>query len=164
MNGKETMKTALASTQQLMNWYVSDLSDDEIFQRPIPQANHIAWQVGHIIVGEMHLVKGEGFTASYPTLPPGFMEKYTNETSKKDGKENFHGKAELMDLFNKTRAATIALVDTLSDADFDKPSQGTLAKFAPRRGDFFLLLSNHILMHAGQFSVLRRKLGKPVLF
>jgi hypothetical protein len=26
------------------------------------------------------------------------------------------------------------------------------------------LASNHTLMHAGQFSVIRRRLGKPVLF
>jgi hypothetical protein len=28
----------------------------------------------------------------------------------------------------------------------------------------FLLLAHHDLMHAGQFTVVRRKLGKPVLF
>jgi hypothetical protein len=27
-----------------------------------------------------------------------------------------------------------------------------------------MLISNHSLMHTGQFSVVRRKLGKPVLF
>jgi hypothetical protein len=39
-----------------------------------------------------------------------------------------------------------------------------MAKFAPRLGDLFQLVANHTLMHAGQFSVVRRKLGKPVLF
>ncbi len=39
-----------------------------------------------------------------------------------------------------------------------------MARFAPTVGHLLLMLSNHDLMHAGQFSVLRRKLGKPVLF
>ena len=41
---------------------------------------------------------------------------------------------------------------------------GQMAKFAPKLGNLFLLQANHALMHGGQFSVVRRKLGKPVLF
>ena len=52
----------------------------------------------------------------------------------------------------------------LSDADLDRPTQGRMATFAPRLGDLLVLVSNHTLMHGGQISVLRRKLGKPVLF
>jgi hypothetical protein len=39
-----------------------------------------------------------------------------------------------------------------------------MAKHAPTLGDIFLLLATHTMMHAGQFTVVRRKLGKPVLF
>jgi len=39
-----------------------------------------------------------------------------------------------------------------------------MAKIAPTLGALILLQSNHTLMHAGQFTVVRRKLGKPVLF
>ena len=33
----------------------------------------------------------------------------------------------------------------------------------PTLADLFLMLSTHTMMHAGQFTVVRRKLGKPVL-
>ena len=62
------------------------------------------------------------------------------------------------------RAATLAAVDNLSDADLDRASTGMMAKFAPTLADLLILVSNHTLMHAGQFTVVRRKLGKPVLF
>ena len=39
-----------------------------------------------------------------------------------------------------------------------------MAGFAPKLGDFFLLIANHTMMHVGQFTTARRKLGKPVLF
>jgi hypothetical protein len=39
-----------------------------------------------------------------------------------------------------------------------------MAQFAPTLGALFILISNHVLMHTGQFTVVRRKLGKPVLF
>ena len=38
-----------------------------------------------------------------------------------------------------------------------------MAPFAPTLGAFLMLISNHTLMHAGQFTVIRRKLGKAVL-
>ena len=61
----------------------------------------------------------------------------------------------------------IAYTDTrlnLWYADLDKPTPGEMAKYAPTVGALFLLTSNHVMMHAGQFTVVRRKLGKPVLF
>jgi hypothetical protein len=39
-----------------------------------------------------------------------------------------------------------------------------MAAFAPTLGHIFLLVANHTLMHAGQITVVRRLLGKPVLF
>ena len=62
------------------------------------------------------------------------------------------------------RKATIAALSKLSDADLDRPTTGPMAQFAPTLGQLFLAASNHTLMHAGQFTVVRRKLGKPVLF
>jgi len=55
-------------------------------------------------------------------------------------------------------------VAKLSEADLDRPVTSNMAKVAPTVGSLLLLASNHVLMHAGQFTVVRRKLGKPVLF
>ena len=52
----------------------------------------------------------------------------------------------------------------MRDADLDTPTTGPMAQWAPTLGAILLLTANHALMHAGQFSVVRRKLGKPVLF
>ena len=76
----------------------------------------------------------------------------------------FLTKAEYVDLAKQMRTATLANLAKLSDADLDRASTGRMAQFAPKLADIFLLVSNHTLMHAGQFSVVRRKLGKPVLF
>lgn len=162
MTGKDAIKAALSSTQGLLNWYVGDLSDADFLERPAPAANHIAWQMGHVIAGDVHLIRQQLPDAVYPELPAGFMEKHTKETASQN--QAFYTKAEYVDLFGKVRTATIAALNSLTDVDLDRPTQGNMAKFAPRLGDLFLLVSNHTLMHAGQFTVLRRKLGKPVLF
>jgi hypothetical protein len=40
----------------------------------------------------------------------------------------------------------------------------TVADFAPTTGHLALMTASHIMMHVGQLQVIRRKLGKPLLF
>lgn len=161
MNAREAIKTNLASTQHLVGWFVSDLSDADLLVRPTPGANHIAWQLGHVTASETRLgaqIPG----VHYPELPAGFADQHGPGATGKD--TGFATKQVYLDLFNKVRAATIEALGKLSDADLDKPTTGPMAQFAPNLGALLTLTSNHSLMHAGQFSVVRRKLGKPVLF
>lgn len=164
MDGKQAIQAALESTKSILDMYVSDLSDADLFIRPAPGANHIAWQLGHIIVGDRYLITSMLPDAPYPELPAGFMEAYGAEGAKKDGPEGFLTKAEYLAMFDAERKATLAALSRLSDADLDRPTTGPMARFAPTLGHLFLGASNHTLMHAGQFTVVRRKLGKPVLF
>jgi hypothetical protein len=164
MNGRDAIKSALESTRYLLNWFVSDFSDADLFVRPVPGANHAAWQIGNVIAGDPYLVKSQLPDAAYPELPPGFMEMHGAAGTTKDGPDGFLTKAEYLSLFDAVRSATIVAVDKLTDADLDRPTTGDLAKFAPTLGQLFLLVSNHTLLHVGQFSVIRRLLGKPVLF
>ena len=163
MNAKDAIKTALTSTQRILEWYLSDLSDADLLVRPVPGANHIAWQLGHLINSECRLgsqVPG----AAYPELPAGFAERHNKANAMTDPPTGFGTKADYLGLFNQVRGATLAALARLPEADLDRPTAGDMAKFAPTLGALFLLTSNHALMHAGQFSVVRRKLGKPVLF
>jgi hypothetical protein len=132
--------------------------------RPTPGANHIAWQLGHLIQSEPYLIRSTVPTASYPDLPAGFVEKHSKENAAKETLADFYPRAEYIDLFTRVRQATIATLETLVDDDLDRPTQGNMKSYAPTLGDLFLLVSNHALMHGGQFSVVRRKLGKPILF
>src|SRR5262249_3702464 len=131
---------------------------------PVPNANHIAWQLGHLISAESALLKDYLPPGTYPELPAGFAERHNKSTASSDSAKAFGTKKEYLDLFNKFRSATVAALDKMDDKDLDKPTRGDMAKFAPTVGALLLLQSNHTLMHAGQFTVVRRKLGKPVLF
>jgi hypothetical protein len=163
MTAKDAIKTALTSTQQMMSMYLSDLSDADLLVRPVPEANHIAWQLGHLIGAEVWMCQ-QLPGAVYPELPAGFADHHQAATSKSEPPQGFATKAQYLDLFNKVRAATLANLAKISDADLDKPTTGRMASFAPTLGDLLVLTANHALMHAGQFTVVRRKLGKPVLF
>jgi len=164
MNGRDVIRASLASTRHLLPMYLADLSDADLFVRPVPGANHIALQLGHLISSEVGMVRQQLPAALYPELPAGFSEAHDLKNAGKDGPAGFLKKADYLGLFDRVRAATIENAAALSDADLDKPTVGQMAPFAPKLGDYLLLLGNHTLMHAGQFSVVRRKLGKPILF
>ncbi len=164
MKASDAIVTALSGTQQVLNMYLEDLSDADLLVRPAPGANHIAWQLGHLIAAEVLLTQPQLPEVEYPALSPGFQKQYGKEGAGDDSPMHFLGKGEYLKMFNDVRELTKAAAAKLSDADLDRPSKGDMAKFAPKLGSLLLLVSNHTLMHAGQFTVVRRKLGKPVLF
>jgi hypothetical protein len=164
MQARDAIKTALDATKDLMAGYVSDLSDADLLVRPVPAANHTAWQIGHLIASEVFMVKEQLPATAYPELPAGFVEKHSQKNHADDSPAGFLSKADYLTLFGKVRDTTIAAVGKLTEADLDKASVGIMAKFAPTVGALLILVSNHTLMHAGQFTVARRNLGKPVLF
>jgi uncharacterized damage-inducible protein DinB len=164
MKGTEAIQTALRSTQFLLTSYISDLSDQDLLVRPADGANHIAWQLGHLITSEKSLVTRQLPQAKYPELPAGFAERHGMGADVQGGEAGFSGTQQYRDLFNQVRQATLETVGALADSDLDRPAEGDIAKLAPTVGDVLVLVSNHTLMHGGQFTVVRRKLGKPVLF
>jgi len=163
MTALEAIATALQSSRNLLTWYLSDLSDTDLLVRPVPQANHIAWQVGHLIVTEVSLADYLP-AANYPALPEGFAAQHDKEMAAQEPATGFWGREAYVGLFQQVREATLRGLAGLSEADLDRPIEGPLAQLAPTLGKLLLLESDHTLMHAGQFSVVRRKLGKPVLF
>jgi hypothetical protein len=163
MKAKDALKIGLTSTQNLVAWYIGDLTDQDITVRPVPNANNIAWQMGHLIEGEAGL--GAALPeATYPELPASIKGQYGKKTASTAPAGGYLTKNQYLEWFNKVRAASLANVDKLSDADLDKPNPGPMAQFAPLYADLVVLLANHTLMHAGQFTVVRRALNKPILF
>ena len=163
MNGSKIIEGALNSTQDLVNWYLSDLSDADLLVRPLPSSNHIAWQLGHVIAAETRLAR-QVPSISYPALPAGFEEQHAQGMANQESTKGFLSKQQYLDLFHQVRGATIAGAAKLSDADLERPTEGQMAQFAPTHAALLILVNNHTMMHAGQFSVVRRKLGKPILF
>jgi len=162
MNGNQAIQQALRGSQFIFTQYLSDLSDADLLNRPVPQANHAAWQIGHLVDAESKLL-AQVPGARSPELPVGFAQQHSKETAGAESTKGFLSKNEYLKLFNQQREYTLAATAKLSDADLDKPTTGQMAKFAPTIGALLVLISNHTLMHAGQFVVTRRKLGKPII-
>ncbi len=162
MHAKDVLRSTMDMGLFVLSTYVSDLSDAELLRRPGPDCNHLAWQLGHLISSEVALVQGvcPGQAAE---LPPGFAEQHGKENRESEDPAKFLSKQAYLDLYQKVRSATLKALENLPEADLERPSPEWLRKKFPTVGHVLLLVGNHPLLHAGQFAVVRRQLGKPVL-
>src|SRR5258708_456667 len=135
MNTKEAIVAVLKSNQDMLNWYVSDMNDADFMVRPVPGANHIAWQMGHLTGFENGLLSGVLPYATAVELPPGFKEKHDSKTASSDNPKDFFSRDEYMSLFNKVREGTISAVGKMSESEREKASPADMAKWAPTLND-----------------------------
>lgn len=163
MNRIQLLSDMLTVNMEMIKSTLADFSDADLLVRPCPGANHAAWQLGHLIKSETNALNSIKPGAAAP-LPQGFGDRFTKDTSKSDDASAFPKKAELLDTFAKVREATIAWAKGLTEADLDQPTPERIRAWAPTVGHLLAMTPGHVAMHVGQFQVIRRKLGKPVLF
>jgi DinB superfamily len=163
MDCKDAVKKTFETSDFLVQAYLGDLTAQEMLVRPLPSVNHVAWQFGHLISAERQLVEAAA-PGSMPKLPDGFAERHNKGTAGSDKPGDFLSKEEYFKVAKDIRAGTLAALEKLSAADLDKPVTGNVPPFVKRAGDSFLTAASHWGMHAGQWVVLRRKLGRPVQF
>ena len=163
MNSREAIKVGLDMGQMVGLAYLEDMTDDELMQRPSPGCNHINWQIGHLIAAEHQIIEGVA-PGSMPALPDGFAERYAKETATSDDAAAFDSKDTLLSVYQQQRAATLAALEKQSDASLDGESPEPMRAYAPNVGAAFSMQGSHWLMHAGQWAVVRRQLGRAPLF
>jgi hypothetical protein len=162
MDARQAIESTMTLTEVVVSTYLSDFSDADLLVRPAPQANHMAWQLGHLISSEHQLVEAIA-PGTMPKLPEGFSNKYTKDTTKNDDPKAFLPKAEYIRLRAQQREGARTVLSRMKPEDLDKPAPEHLKRIAKTVGDVFTLIATHPLMHAGQWVVVRRQLGKPIV-
>ena len=163
MNAREALRVSMDAPTMIVNSYLGDLSDADLLVRPVEGANHIAWQLGHLISSE-HKIVDAVCPGSMPPLPEGFAEKHTSETAGSNDPGDFLTKDEYLQLAGEQRVGTLAALEKVSDDDLDAPGPESMREFIPTVAAAFSLQPTHWIMHAGQWAVIRRKLGRSPLF
>jgi DinB superfamily len=150
----------ISTTSGMVNKALEDLTDKEMLHRPAPACNHINWQLGHLIVSQHGLIEKE-LPGALPPLPAGFAEKYGMDKTGVDDANALATKAELLRVMGQQHAALVAAFEKTSEAELGRKTEG----WTPNVGSLFLAAaSSHWLMHIGQWSVVRRQLGRKPLF
>ena len=97
MNAKDSIRTSLNIADFMVQSYLADITPQELLTRPAPDANHIAWQLGHLISAECRLVEA-AVPGAMPQLPAGFAERHTKDTAASDNRADFLSKDEYLNL------------------------------------------------------------------
>lgn len=160
MQTKDAIKINIDMGQFISLGYIEDLTDQELLHRPAPGANHINWQLGHLIAAEHEMIEKVA-PGAMPALPAGFVEKYAKETAVIDDPAKLCTKAELLKVYHEQRAGTLKALAAANDADMDK---ATGVEYAPNVAAMYLMQGTHWVMHAGQWAVIRRQLGRKPMF
>ena len=165
-------KDVLIGTIEQAGWVTArllqDLSDADLLIRPVPGMNHVAWQLGHLVlsVHDKLTVLSPPEPRPIPSLPVGFSEIHSAKvaaTEPRHGATGWCSKREYLALMTTMRGATITAIRAIPDADLDLPAPEALRTYTPTIGAVLNLIGTHEFMHHGQIVALRRRLGKPVL-
>ena len=163
MNSATLIRATYTLPDMVVKGYLDDLTDEELLFRPHEKVNHIAWQLGHLIAGEnfhVNQVKPD----SMPTLPEGFAEAHSKENASSNDGSQFCTKAEYLQLMEEQRQGAFAVLDSLTEEQLAGPIPSQISYLGPVMSAAFTGEAAHWMMHAGQWAVIRRMLGKPPLF
>ena len=158
---KQILAESYRQQTKFVGFHVSDFSDADMLVRPADNANHAAWQIGHLVATYPQVINLVT-PGAIPTLPQEFLELHGKKGSALN--EGFEPKAQLLARLNQMTEAAIEWVDKLTDADLSKPAPEALKGWVSTIGQLAYALPPHTNMHIGQIQVIRRKLGKPVWF
>ncbi len=161
MTVKELIRKNAELARMITKSYLGDMTDADLLTRVSPQANHVAWQLGHLIASEAKALLAMGYAV--PELPAGFAAAHTKETATSADPNKFGTKAQYLDLMDRVRSATLAALDAVPEEKLDQPGPEEMRSYAATVGDVFMLTGSHELMHVGQFACLRRHLNKPIV-
>jgi hypothetical protein len=162
MNAKDALNRSADMSLMVLTKYVEDLSDADLMKRPGSGCNHLAWQLGHLISSNANLLNMV-CPGTAPALPEGFADHHSKENCASDDPQEFCTKQQYVDLLHQMRLATQETLAGLPEAKLDAPAPEPLRNRFPTVGDVFMLIGAHPMMHAGQFVVVRRAAGKPVV-
>lgn len=161
MTAKDAILRTYDLGENIVKAYLAELTAADLLVRPVPGQNHIAWQLGHLVLSERNMIDGVKPGAS-PELPAGFEEGHGRDKNTLDDPSKYLSPEAYIALIDAQRAATKKVVAELADATLDEPAPERMRSFAPTVGDVLLLNGNHYMMHAGQYVAVRRMLGKPI--
>lgn len=163
MDAKQVLRADFDRARMVTNMLLADLSDDDLLVRCVEGANHFAWQLGHLIASE-HSMGEMVRPGSMPALPEGFAQQHSKETAASEDTSGFLTKDQYLKLLDQQRQGILAVLDSVTDEDLRREAPEAWRSLTPTMADVLGLAASHEVMHGGQLTPLRRKLGKPVVF
>jgi hypothetical protein len=160
MTSNDVIVNSLTVSGLMLERYTADLKPPEYLHRPCGAANCAAWLIGHLVLTERNGLKRLGVT-DMPELPAGFEQRFSREPAAPKASD-FGDVTGLMPLFKRHRAMLIDAVKRATPEQLAQPLEKPHPMFATV-GESANFIAMHVMMHAGQVTIIRRSLGRPPL-
>ena len=164
MNTKEFIQLSLAMSKNWACQLLESMTDQPVAQPTAKGGNHPLWVLGHLVFAESNLL--DEFMRGKPNRFPEYAELFGPGTEPHTEAAKYPGMDQLFADWDKTRADTLAFLDSLSEADLDKSSAAPedYAEFFGTYAKCFSAMIVHTTFHAGQVADARRAAGHKPLF
>jgi hypothetical protein len=156
----DTIAHALSSSQMLLQRYTEDFTPEEYLKRVTPDSNCAAWIIGHLTLTDRRALGALGAT-DLPALPQGYEQRF-GRTENAPQASDFGDVKILMPLFHQHRQRLIETVHRATAEQLEKPVQTPRPMFKTA-GEMAHFMALHAATHAGQITMIRRALGRPIM-
>lgn len=147
------------SARQLLHRMMDDLTPKEFDHQPVSGANSAAWIVGHLTVTNWRMIRAIG-ALPVPDLDPAFVERFSKTGQAAGAQRDLGTPTELVQMFDTSIDQILQMLSLIPLEVLAAPSQ-LQGPPAENLADAIQFRALHIVLHAGQISLIRRSLGKP---
>lgn len=158
-----------ADQTRVMRYYVNRTLEGEISPeqaaRSVGESKaNIFWTIGHITFGILGILPR--YLGRSPQYPEDYLEKYGVGSQPSPRVEDYPPLAEMIADFNRACDGMVALIESLTEEDLQRPLPEGMALTGalPNVGALIHYANMHSTYHAGQISLRRRAQGLPTGF
>ena len=163
MNTIDYIRQEMAMSKGWISGLIADIKDAPLTLPTPLGGNHPLWIVGHLAYSESNLLNCYILNKKNP------LEKYKDTlgigTRPVNDASAYPPIEELIEKFEFARADTLAYLDTITEADLDKPSYAPedRKEFFGTIGQCLAVMTTHLAFHGGELADARRAAGRDVL-
>jgi hypothetical protein len=155
-----------ASLEMSKGWIMGLIADMQSapLTAPTPRGgNHPLWVIGHLTYSEGNLVSG--MIEGKPNPHSQWKALFDQGSEPMADASKYPSMEELIAKFEETRNHTLRLLETMTDADLDKPSHAPeeLKDFFGTVGKCLAAIPIHFAFHGGEVADARRAAGRKPL-
>ncbi|NOY29261.1 MAG: DinB family protein [Planctomycetes bacterium] len=163
MNTIDYIRQEMNMSKAWIGSLMADLQDAPLTVPTPNGGNHPLWIVGHLAYSESNIfhcfIQGKENPLGEWKETFGIGSQPVNDAAA------YPSYDELLAKFEAVRAETLAYLETITDADLDKPSHGPEEKkaFFGTVGQCLAVMTTHLAFHGGQLADARRAAGRDIL-
>lgn len=156
MNTKQFIIEQMHMVRGMLTEWLSDIPAEQMTTRATDDGPHLAWILSHLAWSEAGTINK--FIRQQPNPLRHLGKSCGMGSTVVDDAGAYPSKDEALATLEDVRSETLKFLDTLSEADLDKPIEQGPPEFKTW-GSIFALIPSHEAHHNGQISVIWRRLG-----